>query len=390
MICIKNARVIFSDKISDGLLVFADGGKITDIVKRADIPEGAEVIDAKGNYLSPGFADIHVHGGGGHSVMTSDPDEIYKMCLAHNAHGTTSILPTTLASSVSSLKAAIRSVKAAKEAHPETGILGVHLEGPFLSPLQCGAQSVDDLVLPTDETVSSLLGEWDGIRMMGAAPELDGGMKLGKTISSRGITASVAHSNASFEDVEKAIACGYSDVTHIYSGCSSVIRENGYRIAGVVEAGIYFDALTVSVIADLRHLPVSLLKYICKCKGPDRIALITDGLEFSASTLAAGTRYVQKNGVETIYEDGVMKLPSRQAFAGSVATMNALVRNMYKSVGVPLWEAVKMASETPAKIIGEKSKGRIDIGYDSDLVIFDEDINVSFCMIGNRIVKNDV
>lgn len=116
---------------------------------------------------------------------------------------------------------------------------------------------------------------------------------------------------------------------------------------------------------------------------------MTDGLEFSASDLLEGTKYVQKNGVETIYEDGVMKLMSRQAFAGSVATLNTLVRNMYKTVGVPLADAVRMATLTPAEVIRVSgSKGKICPGYDADLVIFDENIDIKLCMIKGEIIKN--
>lgn len=389
MICIKNANVILPDKIEKGLLVLVENGKIADICRRCDLDRDTTVIDAHGNFLSPGFIDIHVHGGGGYSAMTEDENDIIKMCKAHNGFGTTSVLPTTLAAPVPVLLKSIAAVKKAYESNANTGIIGIHLEGPFISAGQKGAQSEKDILLPTEENVFALLDKWDKIKMMGAAPEICGGLELGKELAKRGITASVAHSDATFETVEKAISMGYSDVTHIYSGCSSVIRKNGYRFAGVVEAGLYFDALSVGVIADLRHLPVSLLKLIYKCKTADKISLITDGLEFSASTLAEGTKYVQKNGVEAVYEDGVMKLMSREAFAGSVSTSNILVRNMYKEVGISLLDSVRMATCTPAKVVKiADKKGKIQKGYDADLIIFDDDINVFFCMIKGETVKN--
>ncbi|MEG2699198.1 MAG: amidohydrolase family protein, partial [Ruthenibacterium sp.] len=262
---------------------------------------------------------------------------------------------------------------------------GIHLEGPFLSKGQKGAQSEDNILIPTAQNVRTLLDSWTGIKMMGAAPEIPGGLALGCELRRRGIVASIAHSDADYDMAVKAIAAGYSDVTHIYSGCSSVIRQNGYRVAGVVEAGLLRDELTVQVIADMRHLPAALLQLIYKCKGADKISLITDGLEYAAYEMREGTVYRQENGVETVYEDGVMKLMDRQAFAGSVATCNQLVRHMYKDAGVPLADAVKMATATPAARIGiGHCKGTLAAGYDADLVLFNDEIEVKSCFVGGR------
>jgi len=216
---------------------------------------------------------------------------------------------------------------------------------------------------------------------MGAAPEITGGMWLGTELAKRGITASIAHSNASFEEVERARDHGYTDVTHIYSGCSIVHRVNAYRVAGVVEAGLYFDDLTAQVIADGKHLPSSLLRLIYKCKSADKIALITDGLGPSAMDMPEGTVYTQRNGVEICLDDGVMKLMDKQAFAGSCATMLQCVQNMVRMAGVPLADAIKMATLTPANIIGERRKGRIAVGCDADIVLLDDELNVSKVMV---------
>ncbi len=227
-----------------------------------------------------------------------------------------------------------------------------------------------------------MLDRWDGIRMMGAAPELEGALELGRELQKRGITASIAHTDATYEDVERAIESGYTDVTHIYSGCSSVVRKNAYRIAGVVEAGLEKDELTVQVIADGKHLPPPLLKLIYRCKGADRISLITDGLSFSASQLEEGVEYVQKNGVRVVLEDGVMKLLDRQSFAGSVATSSRLVRNMMQLAGASLSDAVKMATWTPARVIGVSDhKGMLARDYDADIILMDEQVNVKWVMV---------
>ena len=188
--------------------------------------------------------------------------------------------------------------------------------------------------------------------------------------------------------MKKATALGFSDVTHLYSGCSTVTRKNGYRTAGVVEAGLALDALSVSVIADLRHLPPALLALIYKCKGPEKISLITDALEPAGTNLAEGFTYRQKNGVMTVYEDGVMKLMDRTAFAGSVATMDLAVRNMKEALGLSMPEAVEMASETPARVVRAAGKGRIREGCDADLLLFDDTVDIRYCMCGGREVWN--
>lgn len=385
----KNVSVILPDKIRK-TNVITDGGKIIDVCDFFN-EKNLEIIDGKGCYLSPGFVDIHVHGGGGYSAMSSNPQDIINMCKAHALYGTTSILPTTLASPIPKIMAAVDAIRKAKEQCTDSNILGVHLEGPFLSLEMKGAQSPDNILSPSTHSPYELLDYWNGIRMMGAAPEIDGGLKLGEEIAKRGIVASVAHSNADYDITEKALLHGYSDITHIYSACSSVVKINMLRVAGVVEAGLSLEGYTTQFIADLRHLPVGLLKLIYKAKGPDKAYAITDGLDFAALDINEGEIYTQENGVEIVYDDGVMKLADLSCLAGSVATSSKLVKNMYKDSDIPLVDAIKMASTTPANIIGiGNTKGKIQIGYDADLVLFDNDINIKHVSVNGNIIKNEL
>lgn len=350
---------------------------------------GIRLVDADGMYAAPGFIDIHLHGGGGVEFMNASPQQIRAGCAAHARHGTTTLLPTTLAAPLEPTLQMIRAVRQAQQITTECTIAGIHLEGPFLSPAQSGAQSPDALAVPSPERWEPLLDEWpQSIRMMGVAPELPGAMELGEVLQSRGITATIAHSDADYQICRQALEHGFRDVTHIYSGCSMVHRRNGYRFGGVVEAGLLEDAFTVQVIADGKHLPPELLRLIVKCKGAKKISLITDALFAAGSDLPDGTVLRQANGMETILEDGVMKLPDRQAFAGSVATMDRLVRNMVQLAGIPLWDAVTMATATPARVAGlADKKGKLAPGYDADILLLDQQLQVRTVMARGEFVK---
>lgn len=347
------------------------------------------MVDGKGAYAAAGFIDIHVHGGGGVEFMNATPQQIRQGCIAHAQHGTTTILPTTLAASPLLICNMINAVKKAQSLTTECTIAGVHLEGPFLSPLQSGAQSPDALLLPNKLLLDELLSQWEGgVKIMGLAPELDGALGLGNTLRSRGILPSIAHSNADYSTCLKALEHGYSDITHIYSGCSMVHRTNGYRIGGVVETGLLENEFTVQIIADGKHLPPELLRLIVKCKGANKISLITDALFAAGSDLPNGSIITQANGMQTILEDGVMKLMDKQSFAGSVATMDSLVCNMVHLANVPIHEAVAMATSTPARVAGLAStKGTILPGYDADIVLLTKDLQVKSVMSRGIFIK---
>ena len=389
MILIKNAKVLTPFEWRDQAVLVRDGA-IEALCDHIDPPDGAEIVDAGGMTLTPGYIDLHVHGGGGRSVMEGTRDAVVEMVNAHAVTGTTSILPTTLSMPLPAMAGAARAVgEAMTDPACLATILGVHQEGPCLSPRQGGAQAPDALRIPAETDLSTLIEESPILRMMGVAPELDGAMALGRRLAQRGVVVSVAHSDADYDTVARAAQSGFSDVTHLYSGCSSVVRRNAFRIAGVVEAGLEMDQLTVQVIADGCHLPDALLRLIYRCKGPDRMYPVTDGLEFSAAEQREGQVYTQLNGQKCVYEDGVMKLPDRTSFAGSVATMSRLVRTLVRA-GIPAMDAVRMATDTPARRIGAAGKGRVALGCDADLLLLDRDLNVRMVMAGGRIIRNDL
>lgn len=379
-----NARVLTPFASSHAAVLVRDG-RIEDISGHIEPGENTRVIDAHGQWLVPGYIDLHVHGGGGRSVMEGASEAICAMAQAHALRGTTSILPTTLSMPLPAMIRAAQAVSSAMtEKHPYT-ILGIHQEGPCLSPAQGGAQSTDALLTPSKADLTALIEDCPVLRMMGVAPELDGAMVLGRRLSERGIVVSAAHTDADYDTMARAVINGFSDVTHLYSGCSSVVRRNAFRVAGVVEAGLEMEALTVQVIADGCHLPLPLLRLIYRCKGADRMYAVTDGLEFAAADQKEGALYTQLNGQACLYEDGVMKLPDRHAFAGSVATMSRLVRTLVRA-GIPLADAVRMATDTPARRIGAKGKGRIAAGCDADILLLDDTLHVTLVMAGGEIL----
>ena len=377
----KNVRVILENEIKE-LEVLTSGEKIVEVGANISCPD-AEIIDGEGKYLSAGFIDLHVHGGGGFSAMGTK-DDILNMAKAHAKYGTTSILPTALAAPLSQLSGVCENTHLAMSEN--RNILGSHLEGPFLSVKMCGAQSTDNLFVPSETDYSDFLDKYgDTVKMMGVAPELDGAYTLGEELEKRGIVASIAHSSGNYDTAYEALNHGFSDITHIYNACTSCYKEGVFRRAGTVEAALSDDRFSVQSIADLVHLPIGVLRLIYKAKGSDKMYLITDGLEFSAFDMEEGEEFTQKNGVKVVYEDEVMKLADRSCLAGSTANGARLVRNMYRTVGVPLYEAVKMMTVTPAMVIGVGSyKGKIAKGYDADILLFDDNVSIASVIINGK------
>jgi N-acetylglucosamine-6-phosphate deacetylase len=263
----------------------------------------------------------------------------------------------------------------------------MHLEGPYFAMNQRGAQDPRYIRNPDPREYTDILERSNVVRRWSAAPELPGAIAFGKYLRSRGILPAIAHTDAVYEDVVEAYENGYSLVTHLYSGMSGVTRRNAYRYAGVVESAFVIDGLDVELIADGVHLPPVLLQLAYKIKGPDKIALITDAMRAAGTDKAESVLGNLHTGLKVIVEDGVAKLPDRSAFAGSVATADRLVRTMVHQAGIPLAEAVRMMTLTPARIMGvSDEKGSLVAGKDADVVVFDEDITIAKTIIGGEII----
>jgi len=396
----KNAKILTPMRVIDKGLLIVTGEEISYVGPKdeVNIPEDAKIIDVAGKYLTPGFIDIHLHGGGGADVMDGTEKALEKISVVHSKGGTTSIVPTTATSPMNDIIKAIEVIELAKgKTLSGAQVLGAHIEGPYFSMEQKGAQNPAFIKDPKPEEYLKILNEYDCVLRVSAAPELKGALELGQELKRRGILASIGHTNATYQEILAAVDAGYAHVTHMYSGMSGLKRINAYRISGVIESTLLLDELTTEIIADGHHLPPSLMKLIIKAKGLDKVSLITDAM--SAAGLGLGKyaiggldAIVEANVAEEFEipeaeENCVAKLLTRDAFAGSVATMDRCVRNMVKLVGLSIQDAVKMATINPAKIMGvDDKKASLVEGKDADIIILDKDINVIMTVIKGRVV----
>lgn len=387
---ITNGTVLSPFRAIKNGTVVVEEGKILGVHEgNVEVPD-AEEIDAQGLYIAPGFIDIHVHGGGGFDFMDGTEEAFLKIAQLHAQYGTTALVPTTLTAEKEDLLQTLDVYENANRLNTGgAAFLGIHLEGPYFALSQRGAQDPRYIRNPDPAEYEEILAHSSSIVRWSAAPELDGAIAFGQRLRQKGILAAIAHTDAFYDDVLEAYESGYSLVTHLYSAMSGVTRKNAFRYAGVIESAYLLD-LDVEIIGDGIHLPAPLLKLVHKIKGADRTALITDAMRGAGMPEGESTLGSLKNGLKVIIEDGVAKLPDRTSFAGSVATFDRLVRNMVFMADVSLLEAVRMASTTPARIMGVgEQKGSLAKGKDADIVIFDKDIMVSMTMVAGRVVYSN-
>lgn len=382
---IRDASIVLPDGIlKNGVIRFEDG-IITYIGTNRQAAEDSSV-SAGGGYVMAGFVDIHCHGGGGYDFMDASAEDMLKIAEHHLLHGTTTLFATTMTDTYGAIEAALDKYAELYERGELLTLEGVHLEGPWLSPAQCGAQSTEKMAKPNCKKLEELSDKYPFIKRVTAAPEEEDGMILGRVGAALGLNMSAGHTDSDFDRICEARNNGYSTLTHFYSGMTGVFRKNAYRIAGAVEAGLYFDDLTVEVIADGKHLPQGLLQLIYKCKGADKICLITDAMR--GAGMPDGTETVlgrMNDGVPCIIEDGVAKLYDRQSFAGSVATADRLVRTMHTVAEIDLVDVSKMASATPARLMGLADRGVLEVGKRADILVLDKDLKIK-----NIIFKGEI
>lgn len=380
---IINGRVITpSGCLKQGNVIVKDG-RIIEVSSQNQEIAGATIIDAEGNYVAPGCIDIHVHGAAGHDFMEATQDAFSVIAEAHAKYGTTSMLATLAVSSPETICKAIDVCENRKESpHSGANILGLHLEGNYLNMQMKGAQNPVYISDPNVQEYQMLLNSTECIKRWSAAPELPGALEFAQYATQKGVLVALAHTTADYPQVKAGFQAGFTHATHFYNAMTGVHKDREYKREGTIEAVYLTDGMSVEVIADGIHVPPAILKMIYKFKGPEYIALVTDAMSAAACQGA-----VNVFDPRTIIEDGVCKMADRSALAGSIATADRLIRTMVQLADIPLSDAVRMASETPARILKiDHNKGTIEKGKDADIIIFDDDIQIKQVFVGgNRI-----
>lgn len=312
---------------------------------------------------------MHVHGGSGFDFMDGTQKAFEKIIETHRRHGTTSLFPTIASASIETMQAA-GEICNALTLDKKSGVLGLHFEGPYFNPAMAGGQLPEYVRLASKEEYVGLINSFSSIVRWDAAPEMPGALDFGKYASSHGILVGIAHTQADYNDVLKAFENGYSHATHFYNAMTGIHKEGIYKKGGTVEAVFLVDGISVEVIADGVHVPLEVLKLIYKFKGRENVCLVTDSLAITNADNSFDPRVV--------IENGVCKLKDGSAIAGSCSTMDKLIRTAVLKAEIPLEDAARMASETPAKIMDVfDRKGSLSKGKDADIIILDNDLNLS-------------
>jgi N-acetylglucosamine-6-phosphate deacetylase len=386
-----NGTLILPNRLLAGGAVTVADGRIQS-VGPSPPPAGAEQIDLRGDYLAPGFVDLHIHGGAGADFMDATADAFRTVCAAHLRHGTTALLPTTTVARHDQHLAFLETC--ARLADTATGgarNLGAHFYGPYFAPEACGCHPAADVRPPAAAEFEQYLAFAAAINRATVAAELPGAEAFVRACRARGIGGNVGHSHATFAQVEAALAWGVDHIDHLFCAMSDRARlrqSQTYPMrGGVMEATLFFDELTTEVIADGKHLQRELLLLAYKVKGPDRLALVTDcnrALDMPDGEYLFGPR---DGGEPILRRDGVGVMPDGKALASGVMGMDHCVRTFHALTGVPLPEVVRMASLTPARIARRADVlGSIEVGKFADLLVLDRELNVRQVHVGGQLL----
>lgn len=380
MILLRNVRMIEGGDVSPASLLM-DDGVLQAILPPDAAAESAEVRECNGLYAAPGLIEQHAHGANGADVMDCTPEAMDTVCEYHLQHGVTTFYPTTSTDSDESIRRVIdacRTVSAQRAARQN--VPGIHIEGQYISEARNGGMYLRYIRNPDPAEYVPLVAYADGwIKRWSIAPELPGALVFGDYCTAHGIVCSVAHSDATYDEVKTAMAHGFRHLTHFYSDMNSVVRINGFRTMGAIEAGYDFDDLWIEVIGDGCHIPPQLMQYLYRHIGPKRMHLVSDSVRV-AGTAKEG-EYVdvgsRDRNMKGIVEDGVVKFLDRSAFHGSIASGIELLRASHRKAGLPLTECVRMLTANPAEIMRiDDHKGHLKEGWDADVVLFDDDLNL--------------
>ncbi|MDQ6832174.1 MAG: N-acetylglucosamine-6-phosphate deacetylase [Chloroflexota bacterium] len=367
-------RILLGTRLTQGMMRIQDG-KIAEIQTGNQSMGSWEAIEMRdAAYIAPGFIDLQVNGGFGVEVG-EDPEAIRALAAHLPETGVTAFLPTVITSPPEFYPKVIAAFEAARDA-PGARPLGLHLEGPFLSPERHGAHR-RDLIQQADPRLLDALLESDAVRLMTLAPERSDAPERIRKLREHNVVVSLGHTDATYEQFEAGAAAGARMATHLYNAMSPF----AHRAPGAIGAALLDDRITVGLIADGVHSHPASLQLAFQMKHASRIALVTDMM--AAAGMPPGTYTL---GGQAVRVDGTSARLADGTLAGSLLTMDQAVRNILEWVRINLADSLRMASETPARLLGLTNVGAIREGMDADLVLLDRDIRVQATIIRGDVV----
>lgn len=376
-------------EVRDGAVLVCQG-RIEEVGERGVAPPDTELIDAEGGYIAPGFIDLHIHGGGGSDFMDATPADVERVFRFHASHGATALCPTTCAAPLDEILAAIGEVNSYRSRGRRFGrALGVHLEGPYLNLSKKGCH-LPQYVRDPDESEWSAMLAAGPVASMTLAPELAGARPLIEALRRNGANASAGHSEALYHEVEEAVGWGVNHVTHLFCAMSSGMNNRWRlqpfrpRAGGLLEAALLDERLTSEVISDGKHLSREMLQVAFRLMGYDRLAIVTDAMR-GAGMPDGEYAFGPRHGLVAVVRDGESRVPDGTALASSVCGMNQMVRVFHQLTGCPLWQAVRMGSLTPARILGVADElGSLAKDKQADIILLDDRLEVKATYIAGE------
>ncbi|MEA3336145.1 MAG: N-acetylglucosamine-6-phosphate deacetylase [Chloroflexota bacterium] len=377
MLAIENGDVFIVDTFIQDGVVLIEGGIVQAAGprKEVEIPGGTSHLDARGGTIVPGFIDMHTNGALGYELANAELADLEKITGYLPQQGVTAFVPTIVSAAIEDILQGLELARQAMSGPRLSGaeILGVHIEGPYINREMRGAHNNDIIRNPDPDEYGAILEYPDVILWVTLAPELPGALELIRVLRENDILVSAGHTMALEQDIEMAVEAGLSNATHLYGNMTTLQRENITRVAGLVEYTLLDDRLTTQIIADGYTFSPNLMKLAYKIKGADKLAIITDNSPLAG--LPPGVYNLW--GVDVVVEEEISYLPDRSAYAGCITTMDRCLRNAIHLMDVPLGDALRMVSTTPASILGVADrKGSLEPGKDADVTVLNSELEV--------------